>query len=691
MTTNVKKGIMWRVVFGMSVVVIFALAVSFQMFKIQIVEGEKWLAFSDSTTIRHQDISPARGNIYSDDGSLLSTSMPIYEIRWDATVVNQDTFNAFVNELSVDLSNMFPDKTATYYRTMLKRAKRDGNRYKLIRRKVNYHQQKAMHDFPIFSKGRYRGGFLPQLHTKRVKPAGELAHRTIGWYHDEDNQGVGLERSYDKDLGGVKGERLVQRISGGYRPINDNNLIEPQNGRDVHTTINIDFQEIAQRSLEKSLIKNNAHHGCVIVMEVATGKIKAISNLKRTELGVYAERYNYAIGESYEPGSVWKVFSAMAALEDELINPEDTMDIMNGYREYFGKPMRDSDQGRFKKMTFTTAFARSSNVAFSSIIFDNYSNNPGKYISHLRKLDLDKTTGIEILGDPKPFLNHPENETWSQLTLPWLAIGYENQHTPLQLLTAYNGVINGGMMIKPRIVNEVTDAGLVVQDNNKKVKSTRVCSKETSDKIKLLTAAVFERGSASRQRSDVVSMGGKTGTAQIATKGQYQKSKKYNASFVGHFPADKPVYSIYVLVNEPSNGQFYASSVAAPVFAEVAEKIYTISVKQEVDATQNKAPKYTKGYYSDFIMLNEVLSVKLSQEVNDEIISINASNGSVQGLVIPDGKMPNVKGLGAKDAMYLLEISGLKPKISGYGRVVEQSPKKGVKIRNDQTVYIRLN
>lgn len=690
MTTNIKKGIMGRVVFGMGVVVLFAGWVSFQMFRIQVVEGEKWLSMSDSATIRHQDITPARGNIYSDDGSLLSTSMPIYEIRWDATVVNKDTFNAYVDELAIDLADLFPENSASYYRTMLRKARRDGNRYKLIRRRVSYPEQKQMRDFAIFRKGRYRGGFLSELTTKRVKPAGQLAFRTIG-YSSVDNPGVGLERSYDDDLGGVKGKRLVQRISGGYRPINDNNLIEPQNGRDVHTTINIDFQEIAQRSLEKALVTHKADHGCVVVMEVATGKIKAISNLKKREDDSYSEMYNYAIGESYEPGSVWKVFSAMAAFEDDLIEPEDSMDIMNGEREYFGKPMKDSDKGHYQKMSFTQAFARSSNVAFSSIIFDNYSSSPSKYISHLKRLDLDKTTSIEILGEPKPFLNHPASSSWSQLTLPWLAIGYENQHTPLQLLTAYNGIINDGMMIRPRIVNQVTDAGLVIKDNNEDADETRVCSKSTSDKIKKLTAAVFTEGSARRVRSSVVTMGGKTGTAQIATKGQYQKSKLYNASFVGHVPAENPVYSIYVMVNKPSNGQFYASSVAAPVFSEIAEKIFTISIKKDVDDSTKTMPLYTKGYYSDFKKLNEYLSVDLNEEITTEIVSINASNGTAAAITSEAGSMPNVLGLGVKDAMYVLEMQGLRPKVSGYGRVMEQSPKAGVKVSKNRTVYIRLN
>lgn len=688
--TNIKKGIMGRVFFGMGLVVLFAFVVSFQMFKVQIVEGEKWLRFSDSATIIHQDISPARGNIYSDDGSLLSTSMPIYDIRWDATVVNKDTFDAQVNGLAIELSVLFPDHTASYYLAMLKKARAEKKQYLLIRRRVSYYEQKAIRQMAIFRKGRYKGGILTELSNKRVKPAGELAQRTIG-YSTKDNLGVGLERSYTLDLGGSEGKRLVQRISGGFRPLNDENLIEPQNGRDVHTTINIDFQEIAHRSLEKALLTHQAKNGCVIVMEVATGKVKAMANLKRREDGSYGELYNYAVGASYEPGSVWKVFSAMAALEDGFIDVNDTMDIMNGYREYYGKPMRDSDMGRYQKMSFKQAFARSSNVAFSSIIFDNYSKKPGNYISYLRKLDLDKTTGIEILGEGKPFLNHPENKSWSQLTLPWLAIGYENQHTPLQLLTAYNGIINDGQMLKPQIVNRVTDAGIVTKDNNKKVKAIRVCSKETSDKIKEITAAVFTEGSARNVNGSVVAMAGKTGTAQIATAGQYQKTKKYNASFVGHFPADKPVYSIYVRVTEPSNGQFYASYVAAPVFAEVAENIFTISVKDEIVTSDKNKPPYRSGYYSDFSILNKVLDVQMTEEVNADVVKLNATKGTALPLATKDSKMPNVKGLGARDAMYLLELNGLKVKIRGIGEVVEQSPVAGTQISAGRTVYIRLN
>ena len=365
---------------------------------------------------------------------------------------------------------------------------------------------------------------------------------------------------------------------------------------------------------------------------------------------------------------------------------------MNGYREYFTKPMRDSDRGRYKKASFIDAFARSSNVAFSSLIFDNYSSNPNKYISHLKKLNLDKQTGIEIKGEAQPVLHHPASNSWSQLTLPWLAIGYENTHTPLQVLTAYNGIINNGILVQPSLVEKVTDAGLVIKDMDEDVESKRVCSEETSAKIRLMTKAVFDKGSARNVQSSVVALAGKTGTAQISTGGRYQDVRKYNASFVGHFPAENPVYSVYVMINEPKNGQFYASYVAAPVFSEVAEKIYTISVKKEIDKdTAASQPNYLVGYYSDFKEINQVTGVSLNEEVSTEVVKINAQDKNAEPRLFPEEKMPDVIGLGARDAMYVLELKGLKPKIKGHGRVVEQSPRAGARIESKRTVYIRLN
>ena len=675
--------------FCFAAVAVFAIWVAIEMFTIQMAEGKMWLSQSDSLTIIRQDISPTRGNIYSDNGSLLATSMPIYEVRFDPTVVNADSFNRQVGELAQRMSALFPEYSAAYYKKYLVSARNSGSRYLLIRRNVNYNQLKEMKQWPIFRMGKYKGGMISELTTKRVRPAGQLAFRTIG-YHTKDNPGVGLERAYNKDLGGVSGKRLAQKISGGYRPINDENLIEPQNGRDVHTTINIDFQEIAHAALARALIQHNADHGSVIIMEVKTGAIKAIVNLKNYGEGKITESYNYAIGESYEPGSVFKVFSAMAALEDNILKPEDTLDLHHGVRMYFGRPMKDSDHGGPEKTSFKTSFARSSNVAFSSIIFDYYRKKPSAYIAYLKKLDLHKKTGVEILGEPEPFLNQPSSKSWSNLTLPWLAIGYENQHTSLQLLTAYNGIINNGRMLKPHLVSKVTDAGLIVQQTEIDYEGVRVCSEQTSKTILDFTKDVVETGTAKNIKSSIVSMAGKTGTAQIASSSGYQAQRQYNASFIGHFPAENPVYSVMVMVNKPSTGVFYASYVAGPVFKELAEKIYTISVKQELPKDTLCLPHLISGYNSDIQYLLNELALPNSTEGNAPLVRSYVDAKKSEAIEQGTGEMPNLLGLGARDAVYALELEGVKVKVNGYGHVKMQSPLPGVKLSKGSTVYLQM-
>ncbi|MFY0644611.1 MAG: transpeptidase family protein [Bacteroidia bacterium] len=684
---NIKKSILWRVAICFAAVVLFGLWVSYEMLHIQIKEGDKWLSLSDSTSIKKQEISPTRGNIYSDNGSLLATSMPSYEVRFDPTVVDRDSFNRFVGALAEQMARLYPEYSASYYKNKLVRARNKGSRYMLIRRRANYNEWQAMKQWPIFRMGRYKGGMISLLTTRRVRPAGQLAYRTIG-YRTKDNPGVGLEREYDEVLAGVSGSRLVQKISGGYRPLNADNLIEPQNGQDIHTTLNVDFQEIAHMALSKAIVKHKADHGCVLIMDIKTGEVKAIVNLKNDEETGPREAYNYAIGESIEPGSVFKVFSAMAALEDGIISPDDTLDLYNGVRMYSGRPMKDSDIGKYKKLSFKSAFARSSNVIFSSVIYDNYKKKPADYIAHLKRLELHKKTGIKILGEPDPYLNQPSFKSWSSLALPWLAIGYENQHTPLQVLTAYNAVINGGILVKPSLVSRVSDAGIVDKDYEEEQDPTRVCSEETSTQILDFTKETVLVGTARNIKSDVVSMGGKTGTAQIASSAGYQARRQYNASFVGHFPADNPVYSVIVVINKPSAGVFYASYVAAPVFKELAEKIFTISVLQDLNTDTLMPAPSLKGYGSDFNTLNELISSGSVGETYDGMIYKDTSTS--EQVILEDFTMPDIRGMGVRDAVYLLESEGYKVKMSGYGRVIRQSPRAGEIATKGRTIFLQL-
>ena len=684
---NIKKSILWRVAVCFAAVVLFGLWVSYEMLHIQLKEGDKWLSLSDSTSIKKQEISPTRGNIYSDNGSLLATSMPSYEVRFDPTVVDRDSFNRFVGALAESMAQLYPEYSASYYKNKLTRARNKGSRYVLIRRRANYNEWQAMKQWPIFRMGRYKGGMISLLTTRRVRPAGQLAYRTIG-YRTKDNPGVGLEREYDQVLSGVSGSRLVQKISGGYRPLNVDNLQEPQNGQDVHTTLNVDFQEIAHMALSKAIVHHKADHGCVLVMEIATGEIKAIVNLKNDEELGPREAYNYAIGESIEPGSVFKVFSAMAALEDGITSPEDSFDLYNGVRMYSGKPMKDSDIGKYKKLSFKLAFARSSNVAFSSVIYDNYKKQPADYIAHLKRLELHQKTGIRIMGEPEPYLNQPSFSSWSNLALPWLAIGYENQHTPLQVLTAYNAIINKGILVKPSLVSSVSDAGIVDEDFEEAQELNRVCSESTSAQILDFTKETVLVGTARNIRSEVVTMGGKTGTAQIASSSGYQARRQYNASFVGHFPAEEPVYSVIVVINKPSAGVFYASYVAAPVFKELAEKIYTISVLKDLPQDTLMPAPSIKGFASDFNLLNSQISTPAVAENFKQMVYKDSN--ATEPLVLEDFVMPDLRGMGVRDAVYMLESAGYKVKVSGYGKVVKQSPRVGQLATKGRTIFLQL-
>ena len=685
---NIKKSILWRVSLCFAAVVLFALWVAVKMFTIQISEGERWLSLSDSTAIKTQKITPTRGNIYSDNGSLLATSMPSYEVRFDPVVVDRDSFLRYVSALASKMSEMFPEYSSSYYKQKMVRARNAGSRYMLIRRKVNYNQLKEMKQWPIFNLGRYSGGMITIQTTRRVRPAGQLAYRTIG-YRTDDNPGVGLEREYNEVLAGVNGSRLVQRISGGYRPLNIENLVEPKNGVDLHTTLNMDFQEIAHMALSKALIKHNADHGCVLIMEVKTGKIKAIVNLKNYGEDKVGEAYNYAIAESIEPGSVFKVFSAVAALEDGVMQPDDSMDLHHGVRMYFGRPMRDSDHGKYNRVSFKTAFARSSNVAFSGLIYDHYKQKPADYIAHLKRLELHKKTGIRLMGEPEPFLNQPGHSKWSKLTLPWLAIGYENQHTALQVLTAYNAVINKGVLVRPYFVDRVMDAGLVLEQQEVQTASQRVCSEQTSQHILDFTKETVLSGTGTNIQSDIVTMAGKTGTAQIASTGGYQARRQYNASFVGHFPAEDPVYSAIVVVNKPSAGVFYASWVAAPVFKELAERIYTISVPKKVRKDTMCYPAQIKGYGRDI----QILATQMQWNTTGDAstwVDYQAENGEALAVDLAMEEMPDVIGMGARDAIYAVENEGVRVKLKGYGRVIRQSPKAGEKLKKGQTIYLQL-
>lgn len=712
--TDVKKDIAWRIYIVYFAICLFGLAIIGKALAIQLVDGEELRAKVKTSTLIDKNIEAVRGNIYATDGSLLATSIPIYEIRFDpnADAISQEFFDENVGALAIELSNLFGDKSPAAYRKDLIDARKDGKRYHLIRRNVKYTELKKLTDFPIFERGKYKGGLITIQQNKRERPFKILAARTIG-YERKDVRPVGLEGAYSKVLGGIDGQRLMQKIAGGvWMPVNDADEVEPEDGMDIYTTIDVNLQDVAENALMKQLKIHQADHGTVILMEVKTGAIKAIANLKMTSDGNYYETYNYAIGEATEPGSTFKLPVLVAAIEDGYVDMGDIIDCGNGSRNFYDRTMYDSnfDDGGWGKITVKRVFEVSSNIGMAEIITKNYSQNPQKFIDHLAKMNLRSKLGIEIAGEGKPYIKNTTDESWSGISLAWMAHGYELSLTPMQILAYYNAIANDGVMVKPKFVEKITKGRKVIEEIETEVLNPRVCSKETIKKIKSALEGVVSNGTASNLKNADYKIAGKTGTAQIANnskgygtnKDSYKKKRQvsHQASFAGYFPADKPEYSCIVVINAPSKNVYYGNLVAGPIFKEVADKVYANSLEMHKELEQqkfyaNSAIPYSKhGHKDDINKIFDKLAIKVKSNAEDENWVVTATldeSVAIAPRAIRENMVPNVVGMGLRDALYLLENQGLRVKVSGSGMVKYQSLAAGSKITNGQEIKIELS
>ena len=537
--------------------ILFGIGIIFKIGQVQFIEGDHWQELAKSYSTKHRKIDAIRGNIYASDGSLIATSVPKYEVRFDlnAEAITNDLFAKNIDTLCLELSKLLPEKSKNQWKAELTQARKNGARYHLIRRKLSYTQIKKMRQFPLFNRGKYKGGFISIQQNKREKPFQVLASRTIGYSRD-NSKPVGLEGAYNKVLSGTQGMQLMQKIAGGiWMPIEDENEIEPEDGADVVTTIDINIQDVAENALLEQLIKQDADHGCVVLMEVATGEVKAIANLNKTKSGKYWETYNYAVGESTEPGSTFKLASLIAALEDGYIDLTDSVETGKGVFKFYDRKMYDSRVGGYGKITIKRAFEVSSNIAVARTISENYRSNPQKFIDRLYKMNLHQKLGIEIYGEGEPRIKSANDPTWSGISLPWISHGYEVSLTPLQILTFYNAVANDGKMVKPRFVKEIRKIGVPIKTFGPEVINPAICSKATIEKAKAMLEGVVQQGTATNLKNANFKIAGKTGTAQIYNaKTGYKTDKQvsYQASFVGYFPANNPMYSCIVVVNAPS-------------------------------------------------------------------------------------------------------------------------------------------
>lgn len=704
--TEVKKDIAWRVYLVYFMVSLFGLAILTKVLYIQFVEGADLKKKVKNLTLTENTIEAVRGNIYSEDGSLLATSIPIYEIRFDpnANAITEEFFYSLVDSLAMSLSNLFQDKSMAAYKKDLISARENGKRYHLIKRKVNFLELKQLKTFPIFRKGRFKGGFIFIQQNKRERPFRILAARTIG-YEREGVTPVGLEGAYSEILKGVNGKRLEQKIAGGvWMPIGNENEVEPEDGLDIYTTINVNFQDVAESALLRQLQKHEADHGTVILMEVKTGAIRAIANLKRTEEGAYYEGYNYAIGESTEPGSTFKLPALIAALEDGYVDMDDIIDCGDGSRKFYDETMYDSnyDEGGWGEITVKRVFEVSSNIGMAEIINRSYGKNPQEFIDRLDEMNLRNPLGIEILGEGKPLIKNTTDD-WSGITLAWMAHGYELQQTPLQILTFYNAIANDGVMVKPKFVEQIANGRKVERVIETDVLHPKICSKETIEKVKEALEGVVENGTASNLRNADYRIAGKTGTAQIANKNygySYQSKVSHQASFAGYFPANKPQYSCIVVVNAPSRNVYYGNLVAGPIFKEVADKVYANSLEMHEELSRQRhlaisALPYSKhGYKKDAEKVFTHLRVPLNLKAKDAdwvVTSTEDSSVTIAPRKITENLVPNVVGMGLRDAVYLLENQGLRVKIEGRGMVKNQSLKAGLRVNGGEEIKIELS
>lgn len=702
---DAKKDMLWRVYVVYFLVCLFGVAVLGKVIVIQYIQGDQWRQKAETFSIKYFNIDAVRGNIYAADESLLATSVPIYEVRFDPNceALTDELFNDNIDSLCVALSNLFEDKTPTEYKRELIAARKKKSRYHLIRRNVKYTQLKELRHFPIFNRGKYKGGFIYLQQNKRQLPFRNLAARTIG-YDRDGVKPVGLEGAYRNDLKGVSGKRLMQKIAGGvWMPINDENEIEPEDGSDLYTTIDVNIQDVAQSALLEQLLKHNADHGCVVLMEVQTGNIRAISNLSRDKNGKYGERYNYVVGESTEPGSTFKLASLMVALEDGLIDLDDMVDTEDGTTKFYDRTMRDSHKGGYGKITVQEAFEKSSNVAISKLINENYAKNPQAFIDRLYKMNLNQPTGIEVSGEGVPVIKNTKDNSWSGVTLPWMSIGYEVSLTPLQILTFYNAVANNGRMVRPKLATEIRKRGKVERVINTEVINEAICSKATLDKVKKMLEGVVDHGTAINLKNANYKIAGKTGTAQIANSKygyKYESKVSHQASFVGYFPADNPKYSCMVVVNAPSNNVYYGNLVAGPIFKEIADKVYANSIEMHdelklQDYTASTGIPVSKGGSKDGLekTFGELaIPFKVEEENSEWAITMARENEVVvHPRKVVENLVPNVKGMDAADAVFILENAGLVVRISGKGMVKEQSLRAGTTINKGTEITIELS
>lgn len=707
---DIRKDILWRVYLCFICIIVFGLFVLGKAVYIQRVEGKFWKGVGDSMQLRYVPVMAERGSIYSEDGNLLSTSVPIYDVYVDfgAEGLREKggyRFKDTVQILSDSLTWLFGDRTSEEYQREMEIAYQQNERYYLLKRKISFEQYKTLRRFPLVRVNKNKSGFIFVTRDKRINPYVLLANRTIGLSRKDSTQNVGLERSYDSLLRGVNGQKLMRYSAGTYLPV-PGAEVDPINGKDIITTLDTYIQDVAESELMNKLVENNSQHGTVIVMETETGKIKAIANLGVQEDGTFTEDMNYGIGKATEPGSVFKLATLLSLLEDKYVTMDSKVDCEGGVKSFHGLRIKDSHLGT-GLISVKQAFYTSSNVAFAKLAYQYYQEQPMKWYEHLDRFGLTKMTGIDIVASSgKPIIKSPKNPAWGKTTIPYMAHGYEELVTPLHMLMLYNAVANNGRMMRPYLVSGVKEFGKQIRNIDPEVLVEKIVGDSAIAQAKICMRAVVDsaHGTAHKYLYDsMYSISGKTGTAVSARNNQgYRNGQKiYQSSFIGYFPSEKPKYTMAVVIqNTVKSKQYYGATVSGSVFKKISDKIYNRFIHPNIVREKLKpdtAITASIGCKQDLQAIFSVIPVAKKDSMNGSTWGVavvrqqNAKIAACSTLNASYKSMPDLRGLGLKDALYLLEEKGLVAMVNGKGKVVTQSIPSGSNYSKGQKIILMLN
>jgi cell division protein FtsI (penicillin-binding protein 3) len=647
--------------------------------------------------LQYREVEATRGNILSDNGSLLATSIPFYRLALDPSRASEEMLNENLDSLAYYLANFYGDETATSYKRKIIDARASGRRYILLNRQlIDYQDKKMISKWPLLIHGRLKAGVLFEKVDKRFRPFNYLAQRTIGFLN-ENEYGAGLEYSFNSQLAGTPGKALFQKTMGGnWKPMPPASEVRPVDGYDLETTIDINLQDMAESALLRSLEGHNADYGTVVVMEVKTGQIKAISNLGKLNNGGYGETYNYAVGSHglREPGSTFKLMTMLALLEETELRLTDTIDTGDGAFTFYKSTIKDHEENGYGKLTVEEAFEVSSNIAIAKLADKYFGLKPQLFYNSIESVGLTRPMGFQIIGEGQPKVKKPED--WSGITLPWMAHGYGLELTPLHTLSLYNAVANNGVMVKPYIVKSVRKADKVIQEFEPVVTNKAICSTVTLSKLRRLLEGVVESGTAKNINNAQYKIAGKTGTAVTLKNGRYQKA--YMTSFAGYFPANNPEYSCIVIIENPKGVWQYGSSVAAPVFKEIADKIYAKDIEMHLALDNEYNPEYgifpliRSGYKADLQFICNDLGISNYSNEEGDWVKTKVADNAVEwrNNIVKVGVTPDVMGMTLRDAIYVLESCGYEVSMLGLGRVKKQSIMPGRKVIKGNKITIEL-